>query len=118
MPASARPDRWTSTVAESSGRPTSTAWKTGRSSLLLKSYSTCRSNWRTTPTPPASLSTCTAPRGASAAVSRSEEHTSELQSRGHLVCRLLLEKKDYEKDTRGSYISRPYRYRRHFCEAL
>src|SRR5690625_8015248 len=27
------------------------------------------------------------------AVKRSEEHTSELQSRGHLVCRLLLEKK-------------------------
>src|SRR5690625_746570 len=26
-------------------------------------------------------------------LSRSEEHTSELQSRGHLVCRLLLEKK-------------------------
>src|SRR5437870_9788076 len=26
-------------------------------------------------------------------VRRSEEHTSELQSRGHLVCRLLLEKK-------------------------
>src|SRR5690625_475988 len=25
-------------------------------------------------------------------ISRSEEHTSELQSRGHLVCRLLLEK--------------------------
>src|SRR5437660_7312381 len=40
-------------------------------------------------------------RGASAAEHakpwlrqvRSEEHTSELQSRGHLVCRLLLEKK-------------------------
>src|SRR5439155_21106200 len=30
---------------------------------------------------------------ASSAESRSEEHTSELQSRGHLVCRLLLEKK-------------------------
>src|SRR3989442_8335496 len=30
---------------------------------------------------------------ALAAVSRSEEHTSELQSRPHLVCRLLLEKK-------------------------
>src|SRR5437870_635140 len=28
-----------------------------------------------------------------AGVLRSEEHTSELQSRGHLVCRLLLEKK-------------------------
>src|SRR5437870_10968537 len=28
---------------------------------------------------------------------RSEEHTSELQSRGHLVCRLLLEKKKNRK---------------------
>src|SRR5579884_4494252 len=31
---------------------------------------------------------------------RSEEHTSELQSRGHLVCRLLLEKK--KKNTNDS----------------
>src|SRR5437870_10898312 len=31
-------------------------------------------------------------------VSRSEEHTSELQSRGHLVCRLLLEKKNQTED--------------------
>src|SRR3989442_7837426 len=30
---------------------------------------------------------------------RSEEHTSELQSRPHLVCRLLLEKKRYSTDT-------------------
>src|SRR5437660_9219019 len=29
--------------------------------------------------------------------SRSEEHTSELQSRGHLVCRLLLEKKNAQE---------------------
>src|SRR5690625_5681542 len=29
---------------------------------------------------------------------RSEEHTSELQSRGHLVCRLLLEKKKKNKE--------------------
>src|SRR5437660_11267153 len=29
---------------------------------------------------------------------RSEEHTSELQSRGHLVCRLLLEKKKKNND--------------------
>src|SRR5690625_6373359 len=28
---------------------------------------------------------------------RSEEHTSELQSRGHLVCRLLLEKKNIKQ---------------------
>src|SRR5690625_5579104 len=32
-------------------------------------------------------------RNSISAQSRSEEHTSELQSRGHLVCRLLLEKK-------------------------
>src|SRR3712207_8594615 len=32
---------------------------------------------------------------ASADVTRSEEHTSELQSRQYLVCRLLLEKKKY-----------------------
>src|SRR5437870_11040397 len=30
---------------------------------------------------------------------RSEEHTSELQSRGHLVCRLLLEKKKKQQVT-------------------
>src|SRR5690554_7095328 len=30
--------------------------------------------------------------------SRSEEHTSELQSRPHLVCRLLLEKKKKKKN--------------------
>src|SRR5690554_7622015 len=35
-----------------------------------------------------------------AASSRSEEHTSELQSRPHLVCRLLLEKKKKTKNTK------------------
>src|SRR5687768_17826522 len=33
--------------------------------------------------------------GAVTQIDRSEEHTSELQSRLHLVCRLLLEKKKY-----------------------
>src|SRR5438045_3566492 len=33
----------------------------------------------------------------SAAFSRSEEHTSELQSLRHLVCRLLLEKKNRDR---------------------
>src|SRR5690625_6193138 len=49
---------------------------------------------------PGSVSTFLAESGMPAAVMaimdqlpRSEEHTSELQSRGHLVCRLLLEKK-------------------------
>src|SRR3712207_7586302 len=32
-------------------------------------------------------------RGTTAALGRSEEHTSELQSRQYLACRLLLEKK-------------------------
>src|SRR6478609_6828541 len=33
-------------------------------------------------------------------LSRSEEHTSELQSLAYLVCRLLLEKKKNERSTR------------------
>src|SRR5439155_13882602 len=36
---------------------------------------------------------------ARGAETRSEEHTSELQSRGHLVCRLLLEKKNPSEST-------------------
>src|SRR5690554_7390910 len=36
---------------------------------------------------------------AAGVVGRSEEHTSELQSRPHLVCRLLLEKKKYKEKT-------------------
>src|SRR3989442_4708014 len=58
-------------------------------------YTTLFRSWRTaralvTVTGPASSRADPAPptRG-----SRSEEHTSELQSRPHLVCRLLLEKK-------------------------
>src|SRR2546422_3268653 len=52
-----------------------------------------------------------APRGpgggpTGARPGRSEEHTSELQSRLHLVCRLLLEKKN--RDSRCAYL-----YRRH-----
>src|SRR3989442_1933434 len=35
--------------------------------------------------------------GAAAVAERSEEHTSELQSRPHLVCRLLLEKKKHQQ---------------------
>src|SRR3712207_8951102 len=34
---------------------------------------------------------------------RSEEHTSELQSRQYLVCRLLLEKKKYNNASDASY---------------
>src|SRR5689334_24696033 len=51
--------------------------------------------WPTT-TPKSGLSvTC----ANASACSRSEEHTSELQSQFHLVCRLLLEKKKKKKKT-------------------
>src|SRR3712207_8690602 len=49
----------------------------------------CSSPWRG-PTPPRSR-----PTTPSRPASRSEEHTSELQSRQYLVCRLLLEKKKH-----------------------
>src|SRR5690625_6475285 len=52
-------------------------------------------------TPPVGQVRCRAGSGRCGPVpgapKRSEEHTSELQSRGHLVCRLLLEKKKYKK---------------------
>src|SRR3712207_8249294 len=45
--------------------------------------------------PPAGVPASADPRTpAAAVVARSEEHTSELQSRQYLVCRLLLEKKN------------------------
>src|SRR5215208_8340540 len=42
---------------------------------------------------PPATSARLAPTRRCCSTPRSEEHTSELQSRGHLVCRLLLEKK-------------------------
>src|SRR5690554_7301685 len=57
---------------------------------------------------PVVLQIVDAPRGVGQGVlvlvaPRSEEHTSELQSRPHLVCRLLLEKKKNESiDSRRS----------------
>src|SRR5256886_5617355 len=39
---------------------------------------------------------------ASFGVSRSEEHTSELQSQSNLVCRLLLEKKNHHVPARAT----------------
>src|SRR2546422_8239362 len=50
-------------------------------------------------TPNASANSFTFGRAGAKRLERSEEHTSELQSRLHLVCRLLLEKK---KDRRQS----------------
>src|SRR2546422_5251527 len=51
------------------------------------------------------LRACSSGDRDSAAQLRSEEHTSELQSRLHLVCRLLLEKKKSTND--AQYTPRP-----------
>src|SRR5258705_10000743 len=51
------------------------------------------------------FSRCSSPRQRplkNATPTRSEEHTSELQSLRHLVCRLLLEKKKTRKKTRSA----------------
>src|SRR5207244_4734064 len=45
-------------------------------------------------------------RGKTTPSARSEEHTSELQSPDHLVCRLLLEKKKQTTDTISVYINK------------
>src|SRR5687768_17779066 len=47
-------------------------------------------------------------RAVSSLVARSEEHTSELQSRLHLVCRLLLEKKKKKLKQLVSALCRAY----------
>src|SRR2546422_7291771 len=51
---------------------------------------------------PRSAQQAATPRSTPAfSTGRSEEHTSELQSRLHLVCRLLLEKKKNHRTSRG-----------------
>src|SRR2546429_6721953 len=52
----------------------------------------CRASWPYVPPAAADLSVA----ASTPAPKRSEEHTSELQSRLHLVCRLLLERKNYK----------------------
>src|SRR5436305_10272679 len=49
-------------------------------------------------TPVPISNTAVKPSSADGTARRSEEHTSELQSRPHLVCRLLLEKKKKESE--------------------
>src|SRR2546422_6120626 len=64
------------------------AWRTNASSLI---------SWRSSGSTPAGVDHDHRHRGP-----RSEEHTSELQSRLHLVCRLLLEKKN--EPARGEFV--------------
>src|SRR2546430_9017274 len=51
-----------------------------------------------------------------AAVGRSEEHTSELQSQSNLVCRLLLEKKKSSANVRGYHLRLRLSWQRQCCD--
>src|SRR2546429_5071226 len=81
---------------------------------LFRSAS-CRNVWMSKPVPGAGRTQAARAGSAKKARdllmtirTRSEEHTSELQSRLHLVCRLLLEKKKIKTDDL---------YHRHFSKA-
>src|SRR5690625_6791507 len=81
-----------------------------RSSYFSRKWTTnCSSDLSRRSLTRCSHSTCLLGRGSRLSVrafvnesskQRSEEHTSELQSRGHLVCRLLLEKKKTNRSTK------------------
>src|SRR2546422_4597122 len=92
-------------VAASIGMPTSSATRTtgSMSAITVRAaqFGKIGSLWSRISR--ASTRTCSTTRG------RSEEHTSELQSRLHLVCRLLLEKKkntNYQTCQDHEYIRR------------
>src|SRR5437870_8674428 len=73
-------------------------------SASSRSSRTCWPSWRSCPR--CAPSAASSPKKnvwtacGRGCASRSEEHTSELQSRGHLVCRLLLEKKKKHKENK------------------
>src|SRR3712207_8122279 len=73
-------------VAATSANPSSDQAMPSRSRSSQRS---CRLSWK--------QATARAGSSSSCAIERSEEHTSELQSRQYLVCRLLLEKKKTKK---------------------
>src|SRR6266498_3025846 len=77
-------ERWCLGAGER-GNP-ATVSSHGRSAIESRCWSTPAASTR-------SWWCCAAPAPSDAAAGRSEEHTSELQSRPQLVCRLLLEKK-------------------------
>src|SRR5690606_40502155 len=78
---------------------------------LFRSTSCCRSHpaaTSTAATPAAPTRRATRPGRTTAgppSAARSEEHTSELQSRENLVCRLLLEKKKRTKHQHNDQLS-------------
>src|SRR2546426_3824517 len=85
---------------EQAGGRWSREWRSGRRLPAVSGWSRCRSQpvRRHRPQRPVSLRQ----RQEVQEVSRSEEHTSELQSPCNLVCRLLLEKKKKKLEKRFS----------------
>src|SRR5690349_24192117 len=81
--------------------PRSTLFPTRRSSDLKAARGGQRPDGRN-PRHNSRVGAANAPRGAGRS-QRSEEHTSELQSRRDLVCRLLLEKKKKKKEQLNDY---------------
>src|SRR5205809_6023486 len=85
--------------------PISTRWRAwsgttsgARCPIVLRNSSSCRASALTPPAQWRASHTRSRCKGR-----RSEEHTSELQSRLHLVCRLLLEKKKKKKKQQTTY---------------
>src|SRR4051794_41425882 len=76
--------------------PYTTLFRSGLNPRLRNAAPLVGTGTRTIPRagPAAALSALARPRANSSPSLRSEEHTSELQSPVHLVCRLLLEKKN------------------------
>src|SRR3712207_9273291 len=65
------------------------SWRRAAASAIRSSRAAKDNRWAT----PLRIATTAAALSPARACCRSEEHTSELQSRQYLVCRLLLEKK-------------------------
>src|SRR5947209_13674683 len=82
--------------------PYTTLFRSKKNPWQANTASECRTHSSSTSSP---LSVYWASsRRATRHRNRSEEHTSELQSRQYLVCRLLLEKKKKKKKKKRKYI--------------
>src|SRR5690606_39799262 len=88
-PSPASPMDFWSTATPAASSPAATPWATG-SSRRSEPYKTSARTSRSLPV--------IGPTAEPRRLRRSEEHTSELQSRENLVCRLLLEKKKTVED--------------------
>src|SRR3989449_5573459 len=93
-------------ACSSTARPSPPSSRSSSATSRPERMFCARRGTRASPPPAASPASRSRSRiGPAAPPLRSEEHTSELQSRLHLVCRLLLEKKkkEYKHTLRAHY---------------